>query len=156
MREGIGSISLYNIIIIFIAVTFALLTATMSYSKAYKVNSNIINALEIYEGYNDLSAREIDRVLISLGYRKAGNHCNLEKNKIEINRENNGEFDFCLNMEPEKTKDYNGRYFTYKVTSYMYFDLPLIGDAFKIPVTTKTSRIFCFNYNNVCESLVSE
>ena len=153
MREGIGSISLYNIIIIFIAVTFALLAATMSYSKAFKVNSNIINALEIYEGYNDLSAKEIDRILLTLGYRKENNNCG-DKYNILINRENNADFNFCLNLEREKTKNYNGRYFTYKVTSYMYFDLPIIGDVFKIPVTTKTSRIFCFDYNDACRGLV--
>lgn len=155
MREGIGSISLYNIIIIFIAVTFALLAATMSYSKAFKVNSNIINALEIYEGYNDLSAAEIDRILLTLGYRKENNNCGDKYNTL-VDKGNNADFNFCLNLERENTKNYNGRYFTYKVTSYMYFDLPIVGDAFKVPVTTKTSRIFCFDYNGACRGLVTE
>ncbi len=45
MREGIGSIALYNIIIVFITITFAILAGTLSYSEAFKANNRIINAI---------------------------------------------------------------------------------------------------------------
>ena len=51
MREGIGSVFLYNIIIVFIVITFGFLSASLSYMKAFKVNGKIANALEKYEGY---------------------------------------------------------------------------------------------------------
>ena len=38
MREGIGSVFLYNIIILFVIIVFGLLSATISYYKAFKVN----------------------------------------------------------------------------------------------------------------------
>ena len=52
MRQAIGSVPMYNIIIIFIVITFGFLSATLSYMKAFKVNGRIAKALENYEGYN--------------------------------------------------------------------------------------------------------
>ena len=54
MNQSVGSIALYNIVLIFIVIVFAFLAATVSYSKAFRVNSRIIFAIEKYEGYNDL------------------------------------------------------------------------------------------------------
>ena len=72
MKEAIGSIPLYNFIIIFIVITFGFLSATLSYMKAFKVNSNIAKQLERYEGYNNNSKTEINNILSTIGYRKAG------------------------------------------------------------------------------------
>lgn len=155
MRDGIGSISLYNIIIIFIAVVFALLAATLSYSKAFKVNSRIIKALETYEGYNSAggkfdkkgSAEEIDRLLSNIGYKVEENSCKTLNGVEPLPMlANNASYNFCLYLKVEDTKDYKGRYFTYTVKTYMHFDLPIVGDFIKIPVTTKTEKIFCFDY----------
>ena len=69
MKQAIGSVPMYNIIIVFIVLTFGFLTATLSYMKAFKVNGRIAKALENYEGYNTLSDREIYNTLSAIGYR---------------------------------------------------------------------------------------
>ena len=59
MRESFGSVFLYNIIILFLFITFAFLSGTLSYTKAFKANSFIATAIEKFEGYNDLSREEV-------------------------------------------------------------------------------------------------
>jgi hypothetical protein len=36
------------------------------------------------------------------------------------------------------------RHYEYGVVSYMYLDLPLISDVIKIPIYSKTDRVFRF------------
>ena len=74
MKEGIGSIFLYNIVIIFIVVVFAILAATLTYYKAFKVNTKIINSIEKFEGYNNLAIADIDNKLLTTGYLPKENH----------------------------------------------------------------------------------
>ena len=58
MKEAIGHIPLYNFLIVFIVITFGFLSATLTYYKAFKVNSKIAYALEEFEGYNSESVKE--------------------------------------------------------------------------------------------------
>ena len=51
MRESIGGISLMSIFIFFFIMVTFFLVGTILYYKGYKVNSQIINSLEKYEGY---------------------------------------------------------------------------------------------------------
>ena len=154
MRESFGSIALYNIIIVFIVVTFAILAGTMSYSKAFKVNNRIINAIEKYEGYNESAADEIDKQLITIGYqsraiqkgcptsRKGVSLYNINENKF------NEQYEFCIYKDYVKTSEWDGRYVQYGVVSYIYIDFPLIGDFVRIPVYGKTRKIFEFLPSN--------
>ena len=73
MSQSVGSVALYNIVIVFLVIVFAFLAATISYSKAFRVNSRIIFAIEKYEGYNQLSADQIEDVLETLGYTQDKN-----------------------------------------------------------------------------------
>lgn len=142
MREGIGSIALYNIIIIFIVVTFAILAGTMSYSKAFKSNNRIINIIEKYEGYNGLAAKNIDLFLSSIGYQaEPGTKCP-KRNGNEPMDTLNPNYKFCVYPYVENTKAYNGRYVTYGVVTYIRMDV--LGFAIRIPVHGKSNRVFCF------------
>lgn len=154
MRESIGSATLYNIIIVFIVVTFAVLAGTMSYSKAFKVNNRIINAIEKYEGYNEKSAAEIDEQLLSIGYEinTGTNDCtNVRKGVALYNnseRNYNPNYEFCIYKNGVDTSEWKGRYFEYGVISYIYIDFPFLGDFVRIPVYGKTRKIFEFEKNN--------
>ena len=64
MRESIGSISLYNFIIIYIIIVFGFLAGMVSYNKAFKINSRIIGAIEKYEGWKKEEAEERLRKII--------------------------------------------------------------------------------------------
>ncbi len=141
MREGIGSVYLYNIVIIFIVVLFAFLAGTMSYSKAFRVNSRIINALEKYEGYNELSDSEINNVLKTLGYRvNTGNFSCPQREGAEAVKKVTDSYEYCVYYYQVDSRHYN-----YGVLTYIYLDLPVIGRLLKIPVYTRTSRIYQFN-----------
>lgn len=154
MRESIGSVTLYNIIIVFIVVTFAVLAGTMSYSKAFKVNNRIINAIEKYEGYNEKSAAVIDEQLLSIGYEinTGTNDCtNVRKGVALYNnseRNYNPNYEFCIYKNSVDTSEWKGRYFEYGVISYIYIDFPFLGDFVRIPVYGKTRKIFEFEKNN--------
>ena len=68
MRESIGSVFLYNIIILFVIIVFGLLSATISYYKAFKVNERLLYSLDKFEGYNQFSREEMETYLSSIGY----------------------------------------------------------------------------------------
>lgn len=143
MREGLGSIFLYNLIILFILIVFAFLVGTMSYAKAFRVNSKITKVLEKYEGYNHLADAEITNVLKTLGYVSAPAKCEKFRNLTPLNKISN-EHDYCLYEERDAN---DKRHITIGVLTYMYLDLPLVN-AFKIPIYSRTERIFCFRVNN--------
>lgn len=156
MRESIGGISLMSIFIFFFIMITFFLTGTVLYYKGYKVNSQIINSLEKYEGYNRYSAREITKVLTALGYReKNSNYCGIASDgetKIDC-QEGNDLFEFKLRCS-KSSKNLNNQdvgnnyYITYDVTTYIYIDLPM-GISFKLPVTSKTNPIYQFGgYEN--------
>ena len=59
MNQSVSYTYLLNIIIIFILVAFMVLMGTLSYTKAFRVNSKIANAIEI------MLKKAISRVLIA-------------------------------------------------------------------------------------------
>lgn len=142
MKEAIGSIPMYNFIIIFIVVTFGFLIATLMYYKAFKLNSRIAYALEEYEGYNELSKNEINRVLGTLGYRKGNANC---PNKSIGSEKTGGTFGYPICIYESGLSSEN--YFNYGIITYIYIDIPLINGTFKIPVYTESEKIYKFNEN---------
>lgn len=152
MREGIGSVVMYNIIIVFIVLTFGFLSATLAYSKAFKVNGRIANSLEKFEGYNNLSAEEINSTLTSIGYRMEANsdfsNCPKKKHNGHtyepIARAINKNHKYCL-YEYTQGDDYHNGYFTYGIVTYIFMDIPVIGGTFSIPVSSETESIFKFS-----------
>lgn len=131
MRQSVGMSQQLNIIIIFILIVFALIAASLSYYKAFKVNNVIVNSIEKYEGYNELSKEEISNGLITLGYQK-NNECSSKPYKDESKTEKIS--GYCVNYKSTN----NGYY--YDITTYMYIDLPII-DIIKIPVKSSTKRM---------------
>ncbi len=154
MREGIGSIVLYNMIIIFIFIVFALLAATLSYYKAFKVNSYILLSIDKFEGYNDLAIEEINDTLQTLGYtvNTNGDVCKSTRGSVQLVDNQDTTYYYCVYFYGDDTgdgeegtnADGNPLYYNYSVVSYIYVDLPIVG-AFKVPVHTKGERIYNFS-----------
>lgn len=152
MRNSIGGLSLMNIFIVFFIIIAFILIGTVVYYKGYKINSQIINSLEKYEGYNEFSATDIDRILSSLGYRKNGNGEKQSCGDVTCLAEN-GNYQIaisCSRSDKNKGNEYEGNnyYITYKVKTYIYIDLPF-NHSLKLPITSKSNPIYQFTeYEN--------
>ncbi len=147
MREGIGSIALYNIIIVFIVITFGFLIATLSYVKAFKVNGRIASIIEKYEGYNELAIDEITRDLKTIGYRIGDVDC--QRRPFFGKEYNDTDSDlkmheYCIYEYPDDEDNKKDGYLSYGIITYIYVDIPIIGGQFKLPVYTETEPIFNF------------
>ncbi len=153
MRDSIGGITLMSIFIFFFIMVTFFLTGTILYYKGYKINSQVINSLEKFEGYNEFSAADIDRTFQNMGYRQvtnADNNCGTADNPI-ICLGNNASYDFTISCNVttdanafDSGKRLQNKHIVYKVTSYIYIDLPL-NLKLKIPISTKSNPIYLFS-----------
>ena len=145
MRESMGLTYTLNFVILFIVITFAFLFGIMSYYKAFKVNSQIANAIENHEGYNALSKGEIDRILTSIGYAKGSVQCKSRTHDgQDYTSVSTNNYAICIYDYDEIGDDANG-YFSYGIVTYIHLDIPIIGKTLKLPVYTETEKIFKFN-----------
>lgn len=142
MRESLGTTALFNFIVVFIVVIFGLIAGVVNYYKAFKVNSVITNAIEKYEGYNSLSAIEIDRSLSNLGYLKLNTGNCPKKNGKNAMANLTSTYNYCIYEFESPSRD---GYYSYGVMTYMYVDVPLLNDTFKIPVYSKTDTYYRFH-----------
>ena len=156
MREGIGSVVLYNMIIIFIFIVFAILASALTYYRAFKVNNMILYSIDKFEGYNDKAITEINQYLETLGYTRNTDHsiCS-ERDGMKALEGSTDPYYYCVyyysddtggNDFGQRTDDgeSQSRYYNYSVVTYIYVDLPLVNN-FKIPVHTKGERIYNFS-----------
>jgi len=150
MKESIGNAMLFYIIITFVVVLIMFFVGSLSYSKAYKVKNKIVEEIEKEETYNQAAIDEIESWLAGggengkgIGYRyntgsliNTGN-CPAVDNATLINQKSN--YQYCVYEINTCTNGREGRCGKYyKVVAYMYFDLPIIGDLIKIPVSGET------------------
>lgn len=161
MKESIGSTFLYNMIFVYIIIVFGLLTATMNYYKGYKVNTRIISYIKQYSGYNSVSHDKIEKYLSSIGYKTSNENINdvcssTKGSGVLIDSSSpyfgDSNYLYCVyyfsNESNENEK--KGEYYGYGVTSFIFVDLPIIGN-FKLPVYSKSSRIYNFDDSNNCQ-----
>lgn len=132
-----GTVSLLNIVIIFLLIMFALLAATLSYSKAFQVNSRILTTIEKYEGYNPLSEQEINHILETLGYKTGSSNCP-KRNGVKATSKYSDKYDYCIYYS-----NIDEHHYKYGITTYITLDLPLIRQI-RLPIYTETERIYRF------------
>lgn len=159
MKESVGNALLFNIIIVFVVVFIGLFVTSITYSKGYKVKNKMIDVIE--KTYPTCSGKVkdcntriinlIDSELDSIGYRRATTSftkktCEnvLINNKKILNYSiaMSKKYQICIaaiNIKDNDTVNNNSRVY-YKVASYMYLDLPIIGDALQIPVRGETKN----------------
>ncbi|MCM1370347.1 MAG: hypothetical protein NC181_00440 [Clostridium sp.] len=149
MKGAIGNTMVMNIVITFIVLTTAFLVASISYSKAFKVKTGIIDIIEKYDGDFTLLAsnasgnqsqimKEVEEYLGKIGYRRnANSKCPAEDGTTIAESSN---YEVCIYKKNDDSETYRGNY--YKVKVYMYFDFPVIGDTLRIPVTGESRTFF--------------
>ena len=139
MREGIGSAFVYSIVIFMVGIILLLIVGSIGYSKAFKVNSRIIDIIEANDGYNNVAEQEVFEALSSIGYKVSNNvtcpklddsYGNYEVIKPSLN------YEYCVYKHSDNKR---GDYYT--VLTYMYFDFPVIGDHIKLKVFNQTKTL---------------
>lgn len=138
MKAATGNALLMNIIIVFIVAVMALLVTSISYTKAFRIKNRIIDIIEYHNGEfsSGIIQTDINESLRSIGYRyNNGTQCpTLDEGKTSVSYSGT-DYLYCIYTY----KSDRGVY--YKVISYMYFDLPIVGDYINIPVYGET-RVF--------------
>lgn len=157
MREAVGSAFLVNLILVFIGVISALLVGSISYSKAYKVKNRILYVIEKYDGFDDTARKELASSLRSVGYKiSSGDNSSCEsiyrkklgssfKRENLLHGVNDGvkDFDYCVyKYTCDETGGSSCVATYYGVTSFMHFDIPLIGGMLEFPVNGETSLVY--------------
>lgn len=135
MKESISYTYLLNMMLVFIFVSFSVVMVTISYTKAYRINSKIADAIENAEGYNEKSVNEINRLISAFGYQQPNITCKERSTGVVVETDIKG---ICI-YEID-----SGDYYSYGITTYMLFDLPLVN-MLRIPVYNTTEKIYKFN-----------
>lgn len=142
MREGIGSAFVYSIVITIVGIILLLIVGSIGYSKAFKVNSRIIEIIESNNGFTtgqtNSAEAEIGTALSEIGYRVSSGNRKCPTKYGEALSSAYYNYDYCV----YKHDSYRGVYYT--VLTYMYFDFPIIGDLIKIEFKNQTKTLNLF------------
>ena len=132
MRESIGSAMLFYIIITFVVIIIVTLVGSLSYSKAFKLKTKIVDIVERYHGYNaenEEQQTEINALLAKAGYRIGNSSC-------EENNLSNSNYNYCVYGYDTPKGPY------YKVVVFIEFEIPLINAVLRFPLSGETEIIY--------------
>lgn len=141
MREALGNTFIMNIVITIVIIIIAVVISSLSYTKAFKVKNMIVSTIESNNGYNEKAKQEIDANLKEMGYRVNKNGIqtcdmdNMDEHNSKVLTESNS-YRYCV-VQVTTSKGYY-----YRVASYMYFDIPVIGDKMEFPVHGETKTFY--------------
>ena len=142
MKSAIGNAFIMNFIIIFTVIFIGLFVTSLSYTKAMKVKNKITDIIEVHNGFDDDTKGEIEAYLKEAGYKISKgdkSKCTYKNspNGMEVvyPKNNASNYDYCV----FKFENDNGTY--YGVKTYMYLDIPVIGDVVKIGIYGETKTL---------------
>jgi len=128
MREAMGGALLIKLVMFFIVIYVCFLAIAINYSITFRVKNQIINLIEAYESY-DLAKPHIEDYIANVGYYRTS------VNSVSINDGNctNG---YCI----QELTSVRGTY--YRVTTYVSFDFPLLGEITNFPVSGESRVLY--------------
>lgn len=138
MKSAIGNSFIVTFIIVFTVIFVVLFVGSTSYTKALRIKNRITDIIEENNGYNSNAASEIEAYLQDAGYRISNvnsNGCTMNTSGYEVvfpSMTTTSNYDYCIFKYTNKKGSYYG------VKTYMYLDVPLIGDQLKIGVYGET------------------
>ena len=142
MKSALGNTFIVNFIIVFAIIFITLFVGATSYTKALRIKNRITDIIEENNGYNIDAASEISTYLKDVGYRVSNSNssdCGLNGKAgytvVFPSSTTTSNYDYCI-FEYTNNK---GTY--YGVKTYMYLDLPIIGDKLKIGVYGETKTL---------------
>ncbi len=154
MKESIGNAFVFGLFITFAFLLMFMLSAAINYSRANKIKNKILNHIASVAEFETNSGSYLDTDSLSklvnddlakIGYRRndGGWNQNSCPEKCDDERENcvdsinqQSDYHYCVYaFQTEK-----GYY--YGVTTFMYFDIPVIGTTLEFPVYGETRVIY--------------
>lgn len=138
MQESVGYSVTINIIITFIIIVFAFISAALIYFKSNKVGNVITESIEKYSGWNDIAEAEISLKLTSIGYNRMKLSCADSIDGCEKLKESDD--GYCVYLCEEDDSDY----YYYKVRTNMFINIPIINDIVQMPIYSETNRMYDF------------
>lgn len=150
MRSAIGTALLSNIIIFFLVVMLVFLVGSFSYSKAYRIKNSLLNTIERDQGFIEDNA---NLILSQIGYRIVNNttlSCPDRRGTpngpypkgLLVSGSKSGKYRYCVYEHFFGTNPSGDGVYVYVVTTYMYFDIPLLGSVLEFPITGETKTIY--------------
>lgn len=154
MKESLGNAVIYNIVIVFVIVFIGLFVTSTTYSKGYKIKNRMIKIIEqdYQNGENETAMMShIEDELSNLGYRISSGTCKTRttsNNSLSVEKYSSKKYKVCFEKLQRTSSSgsstsyaVNGVY--YRVTAYMYLDIPLINQFAEFPIygETKTFTI---------------
>ena len=150
MREAIGGTFLFNIMIVFIFFFAAFLAIAINYSQAFRIKNQIINYIEQYEGMNnDTSKNEIVDYIKDAGYYR-DQPCDCDDGDYSCGNTNDSRNGGAVSNSSgsytvkglcvRELENRNGDKY-YRVTTFVGFELPVIGNMINFEVKGETKII---------------
>ena len=151
MKEAIANAGVFNLIIIFVIVLIMLFIGSLSYSRGFKAKNKVIEEIEKDQDFTASTQARVEEWLGNIGYRNiTGYDTAADRCANSISGSNGGydgtlantqgQFEYCVYEFDTCAGNSNsskcGKY--YRVITYMYFDLPVLGGILKLPVTGET------------------
>lgn len=145
MRESIANSYIFMLVMLFIGIIILLFTGSLAYSKAFKVKTRIISIIEKHKGYTDAAKAEIDDVLQDVGYKIVERNCPNKTGGVPLEVNSVRGYNYCVyeftpHIDPANPNKGKGPY--YGVSTFMHFDIPLIGDFLQFEVYGETKIIY--------------
>ena len=150
MRNAIGGAWLYSMVMVFTVFLVAFVSITLNYANAYKMQNQMMSAIEANDGFNSSSLEQMQGVISTYSYRSTGN-CEsgytdgdfigvLNGNKG--NKNVDGKYNYCISrIKSSSAGSNNYTKYYYNVTVFFGFDLPLFGNLYTFRVNGETNGI---------------
>ncbi len=148
MREAIGGTWIMQLVIIFMLLFVAFLALSLNYSKAFQVKNDILSMIEKKEGVTNDTIKLINNYLSASGYN-VQNTCpensygisNLSSNTgVKVGANDSNKYYYCIEKLNSPSPHNNSKVY-YKVETFFYFNLPVLGEIFKFTINGSTNDI---------------
>lgn len=147
MRESIGGTWLLGFVVLFIVLFSGYLAVSINYTKAFKVKNKVLDIIEQNQGYTESSfdlgtateeqlkesvEGKIYSYLKNVGYATTA----VDSSRCPAGTYKQG--GYCLEMRCSTTT--SGC--TYKVTTFIKIELPILWQSFTVPISGETVQIY--------------
>lgn len=150
MRESINGAWLLGIVMVFMVIFIAYISISINYSNAYRMKTQMVTALEQYEGFNEKSLARLEAIRSGYNYTNTA-PCDVGENGqavgvldgvVSTTNPPTGVYNYCITREKRPAQDGEEDKYYYTIVVFFDFNLPVLGDIFKFKVSGETNVIY--------------